>query len=243
MESLRPAEADNYQSLDPRFMVRIFYAFGILALLSIAISAGGKALGRSIAMAGHTDDASLYEIVIAKNVLSVPSNAIRFERARRDGVATRLDLYLHWPGMEGYSNSTRDDFNNAGGASTILFLSFAEKMMSRDMSGRFEPVYRRLIEQPGKGGSAGLVEYRFTKESGYLDEILMVGERDGEDPYVARCLSGPHAEASLAPCERDIHLGNGLSVAYRFPHHLLPHWRKVDAAIVAKASGYLKAGG
>ena len=94
-------------------MWRVFYAFAALALLSVAISVGGKWLGRSIAMAGHTDDTTIHEIVIGNNVISAPANAIRFERDRRDGVADRLDLYLHWPDMDGYSEAARDDFNHA----------------------------------------------------------------------------------------------------------------------------------
>ena len=53
----------------------------MLALLSLLISVGGNWLGRSIALAGHTDDTTIHEIVIGNNVISVPANAIRFERA------------------------------------------------------------------------------------------------------------------------------------------------------------------
>lgn len=237
----RAAETDNFEALDSRFVIRIFYAFAALALLSIAISFGGKALGRSIAMAGHTDDTTPYEIVIGNNVLSAPANAIRFENSRRDGVQTRLDLYLRWPNLEGYTNAARDDFNNAADAPRILFLSFSEAMMSRDMSGRFEPIYRSLIEEPGRTLSAGLVEYDFSEKSGYIDETLVVAQRpEREQPFVARCLTGPSAGESLAPCERDIHLGQRLSLAYRFPRELLPEWERLDAAVLAKAASYLQ---
>lgn len=239
MESRQVAETDSYQAVDGRFMLRIFYAFAALALLSIAISIGGKAFGRFLAMAGHTDDTTLHEIIIGNNVLSVPANAIRFKRSRQDGVAGRLDLYLHWPGMEGYTNAARRDFNHAGNVARILFLSFGEKTMSRDMSGRFEPIYRSLIVEPGTLLSEGLVEYRFTEKSGYLDELLVVAERQ-DGPFVARCLSGPSAEESLAPCERDIHLGEELTLAYRFPRDLLAGWRELDEAVLAKATEYLK---
>lgn len=242
MESRAAAEADNYQALDSRFFIRVFYIFAAFALLSIGISAGGKAVGRSIAMAGHTDDTSLHEIVIGNNVLVVPANAIRFAPARRDGTASRLDLYLRWPDLEGYTDAGRDEFNNAGDTRTILFLSFAEEMMSRDMSGRFEPIYRSLIEEMGNPVPGGLMEYRFTERSGYLDETLVVAQRPGRDPFVARCLSGPSAVDSLAPCERDVHLGEELALTYRFPRALLSDWRKMDAAVLAKASGYLKTG-
>lgn len=242
MESRTATEADNFQALDSRFFVRVFYIFAAFALLSVGISAGGKALGRSIAMAGHTDDPSLHEIVVGNNVLAVPANAIRFESARRDGVASKLDLYLRWPDLEGYTDEGREDFNNAGETRTILFLSFAEKMMSRDMSGRLEPIYRSLIEETGKPAPGGLTEYRFTERSGYLNEILVVGDRPAEGSFVARCLSGPSGADSLAPCERDVHLGEELALTYRFPRDLLSDWREMDAAVLAKAAGYLRTG-
>lgn len=242
MDTRTTLAKDNFQALDSRFMMRCFYVFATFAALSIGISAGGKALGRSIVLAGHTDDASLNEIVIGNNVLAIPANAIRFERARRDGVAERLDLYLHWPEMTGYTQETRDDFNSVRGARKILFLSFAEKMMTHDMSGRFEPIYRSLIAETGTPLGDGVVEHRFTERSGYLDETLIVAEQAGGEPFVARCLSGSAAEESSAPCERDIHLGQNLSLSYRFPRELLRRWRDLDAAVRVKASEYLQTG-
>ncbi len=53
-------------------------------------------------------------MVIGNNVIAVPANIIRFEQARRDGIASRLDLYLRYPEMDGYSDAARDDFNHTG---------------------------------------------------------------------------------------------------------------------------------
>jgi hypothetical protein len=142
--------------------------------------------------------------------------------------------------MDGYSAATRDDFNDAGGRRTIVFLSFEERMMSRDMSGRFDPIYRNLIVQPGKPGPGGTTLYDFTEKSGYLNEVLAVASRPGKDPFVARCLSGPSAQESLAPCERDVHVGANLSLSYRFPRELLADWQALDAAIAAETGRILK---
>ena len=114
-------------------------------------------------------------------------------------------------------------------------------MMSRDMSGRFAPIYSALIDQPGTPGPGGTMIYGFSEKSGYLNEVLAVAGRAGKDPFVARCLSGPSAEESLAPCERDIQVGDSLSLTYRFPREFLGNWQALDAAIVAKATDVLKA--
>jgi hypothetical protein len=243
MKQSMAANGPEIRTVDSSLMFRVFCAFALLALLSAAISVGGKWFGRSMAMAGHTDDTTLHEIVIGNDVIAVPANAIRFERARRDGIASRLDLYLRWPDMSGYSTAARDDFNHAGGSRRIIFLSFEERTMSRDMSGRFAPIYSSMIVKPGVSAPGGVMLYEFNGKSGYLNEVLAVAERPGDTPFVARCLSGPSADESLAPCERDVQVGENLSLAYRFPKELLAEWRALDAAVLAETSRILRTGG
>ncbi|MDX8440062.1 hypothetical protein [Mesorhizobium australafricanum] len=241
MRQAAVAESPEIEVVDSTLMKRVFCTFAALALLSVAISVGGKWLGRSIAMAGYSDDTTVRRIVMGNNLISVPANFIRFDQARRDGIASRLDLYLRYPEMDGYSAAARDDFNHAT-TRKIVFLSFEPRMMSRDMSGRFAPIYSALIEKPGTPGPGGTTVYAFAEKSGYLNEVLAVAERPGKDPFVARCLSGPSAEESLAPCERDIQVGDDLSLTYRFPRELLANWPALDAAIAAKVATVLKRG-
>lgn len=222
------------QGLSPVFLRRVFITFALMALAAAGISLGGKLYGRSIAMGGHTDSQELRQIAIGSDLVVVSENAIRFPAARRDGISGRLDLYFHWPEMTGYSSTLAGDFNHVGAARRILFLSFEERSMSRDMSGRFEPIYRELIQEPGIPGTDGLTHYGFSEKSGYLNEELVVGQTKGE-PFVARCLTGGLADESLAPCARDIQLGENLSLSYRFPRELLAHWQALDASIRSKA--------
>lgn len=224
------------------FMLKVFIVFAGLAVLSAAISLVGKTAGRSIAMAGHTDATRPYEIVIGNDVLVVPANMIRFDASRRDGVAARLDLYLRWPQMDGYSDAARDDFNHADGRRHILFLSFEERMMSRDMSERLKPIYRAIIQDAGRPGPAGLTAYAFPATAGYVDEVLVVADEDSAVPFVMRCLSGETARQSLAPCERDIHIGEGLTLTYRMPVGLVGSWRQVEAAVREVAGRFLQTG-
>jgi hypothetical protein len=237
------AEPRNVRAISSSFMMKVFNVFALLALLSLAISLGGKWFGRSIALAGHTDDTTLREVVIGNNVISAPANIIRFDRQRRDGVGDRLDLYLRWPELDGYSDAARDDFNHAKGVRRIVFLSFEERMMSRDMSGRLEPIYASMLVRPGTAGPGGTTLYGFNDKSGYLNEVMAIGAEPDGGVFVARCLVGESAMESLAPCERDIHVGDDLSLSYRFPGELLGDWQELDAAIRAKAAAMLKTGG
>lgn len=230
----------DFKVVNSALILKVFYAFAALAILSLAISIGGRWFGRAISMAGYTDDTSLHEIVIGNDVISAPANTIRFEKSRRDGVASRLDLYLRWPEMDGYSEAARPAFNNTDGQKRIIFLGFEPRVMSRDMSGRLQPIYSALIVQPGVPGPEGMTLYGFRENSGYLNEVLAVAARVGEPPFVARCLGGAEAEEQLAPCERDVFVGQDLSLTYRFPRELLGEWRALDAAVTAKAKAMLR---
>lgn len=223
-----------------RLMMRAFGIFAALALFSGAISLGGKWLGQTIALAGHSNDTSLHEIVIGNDVLNIPANMIRFEASRRDGVAERVDLYLRWPQMDGYSDAARDAFNHADGDKSILFLTFEPRAMSRDMSGRYEPIYRKLIDAAGRAGPGGLSVHRFSENSGYVDEVLVVEVATKDEPFAMRCLTGTAARESLAPCERDIHVADGLSLTYRMPARLAGEWREVEARVRQAAASLVK---
>ncbi|MBL8583271.1 MAG: hypothetical protein JNL61_13740 [Rhizobiaceae bacterium] len=236
MSSAQQAADTAAPSVDLAILRKLGWALLGVVLLSAAISGAGLWLGRSLSMGGHTDDRTNYEVVIGNDVIVAPANMIRFDRARRNGVAARLDVYMRWPDLTGYDETARDDFNHAGGSRNILFLSFEERMISRDMSGRFDPIYRSLILWPGVEGPAGLRLFPFKPNTGYVNEELAVANRPGQDPFVARCLVGQAAEDSLAPCERDVHVGEGLSLSYRFPRDLLPVWRELDEAVGAKAA-------
>jgi len=231
------------RGIDQAFLLRAFYVFVAVALVSALVAAAGRWLGPVISMGGYSEDPTLREIVIGNNVLSVPANAIRFEEARHDGVTPRLDLYLRWPDLTGYTNATRDDFNNKDGRKEILFLSFEPQAMSRDMGGRFEPIYRSLIVEPGSAGENGVTLYGFRPDTGYLNETLAVASRPEGEPFVARCLVGPAARDSLAPCQRDVLIGDELSLNYRFPRELLGDWQSLDAAVIAKARSFIRAEG
>jgi hypothetical protein len=236
-------EAEDVQLVDSSLMMKVFYVFLALALLSAGISAGGKWFGKSIALAGHTNSTTLREIVIGNNVIVAPDNMIRFERERHNGTAARLDLYLRWPSLDGYTDEARADFNHASDTRRIIFFSFDDRIMSRDMSGRLAPIYSAMLVKPGKPGPSGVTIYGFSEQSGYLNEVLAVAENPGAEPFVARCLSGASAAESLAPCERDIHVGDNLSLSYRFPQELLGQWRELDAAMRKQAAGMLKTSG
>jgi hypothetical protein len=242
-ETSLAANADaGYVPVESRFFHRVFWIFAVMAALSVLISFGGREIGARLSMGGHTDDTAVHEIVIGNDVLSVTANRIRYPEQRRDGVSNRLDIYVLWPNMEGFTEAARAAFNNADPDRKLLFLSFEPRTLSRDMSGRLDPIYRKMITGDGEALANGLVRYRLPESAGFVDEYLMVGAGTDGKMFVARCLDESRSGATLASCDRDIHVGGDLTMMARFPSSLLSDWKALDqnldkfAAAVVKTS-------
>lgn len=215
--------------LSPRFVYKTTAIVVLFVALTVTLSLCGRRLGEHLARAGHTSSRESYDIFIGQDHLRLPANVIRFENQRATSVAERVDLYLTWPGLEGYSDETRSLFNDVDRPESLIFLQIAQSTMSRDMSGRFAPIYRHLLQGPSQGGPAGLTRYDAKTDSSYAGEVFFTAEREGRPPYVLRCLLPESAAASTsADCQRDFHIGKDLSVLYRFSSKLLPHWRAID---------------
>lgn len=228
----------DYKVVNSRIMKRLSSGLALLVAVGASIALGAHWYGPTIAMGGHSEDRNLHQITIGNNMLSVPANEIRFDHARADRAASRLDLYLHYPSMEGYSSVRSAAFNLATDQKELIFLSFEESSMSRDMSGRLEPIYRALIEPTPARLEAGLQVYAFTQQSGYRDEELIIS--NDALPFVARCLTPSKSIDMAAPCERDLQFAEGLTLTYRFPRALLEHWQDMEAAIRTRAQTYLR---
>lgn len=212
-----------------------------VAALSLMIAVAGRFLGHTIALGGHTEDTSLREIVIGNNVLELPSNMIRFGKQRRSGVAERVDLYLHWPDMQGYKAEFIEDFNGLGTEKRIVFATFEPRATSHDMSGRYGPIYSILTSGPGITGPDDLTVQPLRADSGFANEEVVVSpQRAGQDSFVARCLDAEVSKNNLASCQRDIFVGEDLQLTYRFPRELLKDWRQLEQQMQGFAKANIK---
>lgn len=223
----------DFQHVESQFVRRLFQAFAALAIFSFLISIAGRQIGSEIALGGHTDSVERFDIVIGKDVVSLPANMIRFAEDRRDGIAERIDVYAKWPSLDGYSAESRTVFNNQDKKGRLIFVSFEQRVMTHDMTGRYEPIYRPMLDGAGEQLANGLVRYKLPEKSGFLDEYLYVGDMQGKHPFVARCLGDQSAKDNLAPCDRDYHSGEALSMMVRFSPTLLDNWKALDEALSA----------
>ena len=237
------AALEHEPLLSPRFVWKITAVVAVMCLVTLAIALAGRMVGKSIAHAGNTTDRSLREIVIGNDVLSLPANVIRFESQRVSGVQNAVDTYFSWPGMNGYSEANRDIFNQTRSADGLIFARIAQATMSRDMSGRFTPIYKRLTDGPPVAGPNGLDSFRLRSGAGYASELMYVERTGGDRPYAIRCLveeTGSDVDFNTRTgCQRDIFIGQDLSVTYRFSIDLLPHWREIERDVRARLEAAL----
>jgi hypothetical protein len=215
-----------------RLLIILTISICVLAAASAAISWFGRAYGERLSLAGHSESSELIEVTIGRDQISVPANTIRFESQRQGGLAERLDLYLLWPDMTGYTAGNRARFDDLNKSNALIFLQISQSTMSRDMSGRVDPIYRHLLAEEVANGPAGLRLHRFQDGTGYDGEHLLTGTLPDNTLYAVRCLlPASPVRATTSDCQRDIHVGEDLTVLYRFSSRLLDDWQAMDAAV------------
>ncbi len=224
--------AEETPLISSRFVYRLTAVVALLALLTVGISIGGSWFGKRIALAGHTDSTEQFIIQIGQDKLTLSANTIRFRDQRQSGTSERVDLYLTWPEMQGYSAGLRSRFDDISQSSALIFLQLSQSTMSRDMSGRLDPIYSKLFDGNPQQVNFGLTLHHLRADSGYGNEIILTAPRDGQPDYVVRCLlPAPGERANSGDCQRDIHIGQDLTVLYRFSSALLQDWQHIDAAV------------
>jgi hypothetical protein len=236
------AAVQKTQAIPADLLLRkALYCVSIIGVLSLCMAIFGYFFGHKISLGGHTEDTSSQEVVIGNDVLSIPANMIRFAAQRRNGMSERVDLYLHWPDMRGYSGAFADDFNGLTPGGTLLFLTLETRQSIADMSGRYEEIYAPLTDGSGTAGPANLSIRRFSTNSGFINEELVVSSQyKGKKPFVARCLDEQLSEDSPASCQRDFFAGGNLQITYRFPKELLKDWQLLDGKIAEFAAEHIK---
>lgn len=218
--------------LSTGFLLRVTVAIALLAILTLGISVGGRWFGARVSLAGNTDSTTPVTLTIGLDTLKLAENTLRFPSQRRNGNTERADLYLAWPQMQGYSKENRDRFDNLNKSADLVFLQITQATMSRDMSGRFAPIYSHLIDAQPEPFANGMTLHRLRADAGYGDEVLLTAPREGQADYVVRCVLPAKPDLTTSgDCQRDIKVGRDLSVLYRFSSRHLPEWDHIDAAI------------
>lgn len=223
-----------------RLLFRITVVIGLLATLASALSIVGAQLGEELARGGNTESREVHHVIVGQDTLTLPANVIRFETQRKSGRAESVSIYLSWPDLAGYSRANAAAFSDPHRSDRLIFAEFSQSVMSRDMSGRVEPIYSKLFTGAPTKGPAGLTVHILSKKSGFGDERLLTATLPDGGIYAVRCLLPADGQASTsADCLRDVRVGRDLTLLYRFSSALLPQWREIDRAIQQFAATHI----
>ncbi|MGI9353392.1 MAG: hypothetical protein ACR2O3_17665 [Rhizobiaceae bacterium] len=231
------ANEDEKPGLSPKIAKTILVVAAVLLLLSLILYYAALLFGDDISRSGHSASTERLEIVTGNSALRIPANSIRFGNQRKAGSHQRIEMYLHWPTLSGYSDALDGAFSRTGDQSELIFMSLEPRSMSLEMSGRIEPIYSRFFKGKAKSGPAGLVMQPLSADGGFIDEDLFY-EAGSPYPYAVRCVR-PKSALSTPFCIRDIHIGKDLMLSYRFHVRHLPEWLKIDQSIRKKVSGFI----
>lgn len=179
------------------------------------------------------------EIVIGNDVFSIPANAIRFARQRRNGNSRRVDIALLYPQGIGFTENQRAAFLETSGTRKVIFAHLEPRSMPHDMSGRLEPLYRTLFEGSARNGPSGLVLQSLETGRGYEGEELAISASQANGrAWVARCQIDDGK--TVPTCLRDVHITNGTALTYRFPRTMLTKWQAIEAMMLGRVAQFAR---
>ncbi len=208
--------------------------FIIVAVGLAVLWAGTMWLRSQAEQTEFTSERDILQIVIGNDVLEIPANYTRRASQREGETADRLDLIMLWPQGNGYEEANAKLFTDTSAHNRRILVTLSKREMAQDMTERLNSVYLELFEGEAREAGAGLLFQSLRAGSGYDGEVLVVSQnRD----WVARCEAGQ--KRTPKTCIRDIHLGQSLSVRYRFSRALLGEWRRVDDLVTARVRDFL----
>ncbi len=160
----------------------------------------------------------------------IPANYILFKSARKGGLRKDVKLVAFLPDLRGYSASEAQTLVSNTPDSDAIFLLLREDANNVSEKERIERIYlAQIIKRDGTPGPFGLRQYIFRPETGYRDDDLFVGQTDA-GPMALRC-TRPSPVAPEPNCLREMLLGPGVSLSYRFKRTHLAQWQQIDADV------------
>lgn len=215
----------------------VLIPLALLALIGFLVFWAGTAwLRMQSRTPDFTTDTTKLQIVIGNDVLDIPANYARIESQRKGETAERLDLMMLWPDGSGYGEERAALFRDEKSKSSRIFITLTKREMNTDMTGRLDTVYRELFDGLPRDVGTTLQLQKLKEGSGYAGEVLVISK---DRSWVARCETG--VKDAFPTCLRDVHLGQSLTIRYRFARELLDNWRGIEALVVGRIEGFLQA--
>lgn len=173
-----------------------------------------------------TSDTTPVEVEVGALKLWIPANYMMFDSTRHGGRRREVPLFAVLPDLTGWSNWDSGSFDDNGPKSQIVFMPIREDRVNLTEAQRMERIYLAYVTDP-KGAPAPfeLTKYTFRSDSGYRTEDLFVGQTSSGMMLLHCTKFSP--DVPSPNCWRDMQLGKGVSVSYRFKRSKLSHWREI----------------
>lgn len=179
------------------------------------------------------------ELQVGGRTFWIPGNYLQFDSARRGGRKREVALFAMLPDLSGWSNWNASAFAENGPNSRIVFLTIREQANLSEAD-RLKRIYMDYVVDPkGAPGPYGLTRYTFRADSGYRAEDLFVGQTS-KGPVVLRCVRVA-PDVPSPSCLRDMPLGKGVGLSYRFKRSKLNHWHEIADNVATLIASFEKA--
>jgi hypothetical protein len=178
--------------------------------------------------AAPTDQSDSIAVTVNGTAFTIPANYIQNSTARAGGAQDSVSLAALFPSWHGYSDAEAKAFAGNAPDSPVVRLLLRADASPLDARARLARIYRPYIPDPsGTPGAFGLIQYSFTRDSGYERDELFAGQ-NGKALVLLLCersapdLPSPNCLAPGTP------LGKGVTLTYRFKRAYLSRWREMS---------------
>ena len=216
----------------------VFFVTSCLSALMLAYYFAPTTRGLSQEQAAPTDATRSIELTLGDTALRIPANYIPMTSARRGGAVSELSLIAFLPDLRGYTLGNAQALAGNAPDSPVVSMMLKSGQTLLPEQERLERIYLKQVENPeGKPGPYGLRQYVFRGDSGYHDQDIFVGMTDaGTIVWLCTKLA---PEVAAPNCMRDMPLGDGVSLSYRFRRAYLADWRKIEVGIRARIAAFI----
>lgn len=216
----------------------VFFVTACLSALMLAYYFAPTTRGLSQEQPAPTDATRPIELMLGDTALRIPANYIPMTSARQGGGVSELALIAFLPDLQGYTLGNAQALAGNAPDSPVVSMMLKSGQTLLPEHERLERIYSKQVETAaGKPGPYGLRQYAFRADSGYHDQDMFVGMTDA-GTIVLLCTKLA-AEVSAPNCMRDLPLGDGVSLSYRFRRTYLAEWRKIDMGIRARIAAFI----
>jgi hypothetical protein len=163
---------------------------------------------------------------VGRIALRIPANYLPYASERSGGLRREVALYASLPSFRGYTDAAAAEFSGNAADSPMVHILITREEFDVGETARLKRIYlNEVADRRGRAVPSGLVEYVFRDSSGYRGEDLFVG-RNAHGDVVMRC-NRAGASVPSPNCMREVQLGPGVLLSYRFKRSQLPQWRLI----------------